>query len=68
MSRMRVGDGETPLLCGCHNTAVMVTIDQDGAFIFRREWHGDDHMLVLSEKQVLDILARFSNNKERVQV
>ena len=62
MSKIHVLEGETPLFCGCCEKAVMLTVDSDGSFILRREWHGDTHMRVLTPKQILDILARRSQN------
>ena len=66
MSKIRVLDGETPVLCGCHGKAVMLTVGPEGSLIFRREWHGDDHMLVLSPKQILDILEKASHNPNQL--
>lgn len=66
MSRIRVLEGETPLLCKCHGKAVMATYACSGELIFRREWHGDDHLLVLSFQQVLDILQKAMQNPRQV--
>lgn len=62
MSRIRVLDGETPLLCKCHGAAVMATYDCEGALVFRREWHGEQHLLVLSQNQILDIWRKLNHN------
>ena len=53
MSLTRIPEGETPQYCSCHGRAVMLTITVD-TLIVRRVWHGEEHVKVMSRKEITD--------------